>query len=524
MHTFTQDLRFWEVVFYFIFPLVVTFFVVRISSIFLKKNDELEAIPVTLPERSHFILGHAAVIGTDLISGLRTLCVDSSVVDGLSRFYLVNNLAVSVTKAEHVKLALSSSNYRSRIPLITIHTEMLLGKKSLPALMKNEWKLTRKLATKAFHWEYLKSMVTDLNTVMNIFTNSFANKNGQIVDMWPILKCITLDIIGISAFGYNFKGSETLISSPVAEAFEYILEESTVRQFQKPLDPRSYFYALPTKENRKFNEASRIIRGTISNIIRLRKEAPPGVSEQHHDLLKYFLDAHEEDGVAADTEALIDNLMAMLFGGYDTSSITLTYAIYMMSQHHDIELKVRKEVMDVLGPKGNPTYEDLTSRLPYCTAVINEVLRLYPPAPVTTRTLVEPLKIPVDLRTHKDLSKREDKTAYATLPVGTMMYIPIWWIHRSPDNFSDPELFDPERFFDENRSKQIHRFAHIPFSGGARDCVGRRFAMLELVGVFAMIMQNFSFEALPGYVLQTEASGVVQKPKGGMPLKVLLVQ
>ncbi len=66
------------------------------------------------------------------------------------------------------------------------------------------------------------------------------------------------------------------------------------------------------------------------------------------------------------------------------------------------------------------------------------------------------------------------------------------------------------------------RFAHVAFSGGPRECVGKRFAMLEAVGVFALLLRRFRFEAVPGYVLETEVTGIVQKPKGNMPLKVFV--
>ena len=199
----------------------------------------------------------------------------------------------------------------------------------------------------------------------------------------------------------------------------------------------------------------------------------------------------------------------------------------MMTQHRDVEAKVVAEVLSVIGndPTQPFTYEDITNKLPYCTAVINEVLRLYPPAPFTVRTLEEPLELKVDTTptssiptpTSTDTTPTNKETITITLPKGIMMYIPIWWIHRRPFNYpDDPDKFDPDRFFIPERAAKIHRYAQVAFSGGARECVGKRFAMLEMVGVFALLLRSFTFEAVDGYTLETEVVGIVQKPKGNI--------
>lgn len=486
-----------------------------------QQEKKIGAIPMAFPNKKHFLIGHAGMLGKDMINGLKTLCVEESQVDGLSRFYLIDQLAIGVTKAQHVKLALNASNYRAKIPIIDKHIDMLLGPKALVSLMNEDWKILRKLIARSFNLEFLKGLVDDVNNVTSKFIASLSKKQNQVVDCWPAVKCITVDVIGLSAFNHNFDSCSSLIASPVVDAFEFMLESNTKRQFDKTLDPRYYFYEWPSSENKKYNHSVHVVRSTIDSIVKARRaRRKDNLKDPHNDLLRHLLDAHEEDGIAADDSTLTDNLVTLLFGGFDTSSITLTYAFYLMATHPDVEAKVRKEVVGLLGNDRMPNYEEITTKLPYCTAVINEVLRLFPPAPVTVRTLSEPLTLPVDLSTHKDPSKRENRVEMVTLPKGVMMYIPIWWVHRSPDNYSNPDKFDPDRWLNGG---SIDRHAHIPFSGGARDCVGRRFAMIEAVAVFALVVRKFSFETVPGYQLIPEAVGVVQKPKGGMPLKIHLV-
>ena len=199
-----------------------------------------------------------------------------------------------------------------------------------------------------------------------------------------------------------------------------------------------------------------------------------------------------------------------MFAGYESSGITLAYAFCMMAKHPEIAERVREEVLRVLGKTGSLTYEKVTGELPLCTAVIKETLRLFPPAPITSRNLEEPY----EFRVNGSLTE--------TIPAGTTIIIPIWWVHRSPLNFDNPDTFDPDRFLDAERAEGIHRYAFIAFSGGGRDCVGRRFAMLELVAVFAAVMRRLSFECPLDLQLKPEISGFTQRNANGIPLKILV--
>lgn len=321
-------------------------------------------------------------------------------------------------------------------------------------------------------------------------------------------QCCTMDIIGRTAFGHDFSCCKTLTSSPVAEAFEYLLDDFTQRSFNNILHPAHLFYWLPTSRNRLHAKNFATVRDAIGDILSTRKKLRElDRSLEHHDILKYMLDAFEEQNVAADAQTLSDNLVTMLFAGYDTSSITLTYAFYLMALHPDVAARCRQEVISAIGTSDYATFSDVQTRLPFCTAVINETLRLYPPAPVTVRYTEAPVELMPGV----------------VVPPGSTLYLPIWWIHRSPHNFEEPDAFRPDRFLAPERERKHHRYSFIPFSGGARDCVGRRFAMIEAVAVFAHVIRRVDFEVRSDHELQVQAVGPVQKPKGGMPLRVRVV-
>lgn len=263
------------------------------------------------------------------MNGLGQMFVDGANSDGISKTSLFGETVLGVLRAEHVQAVLNASSYVVQIPIFQKHFEMFLGRRSLLSLMGDEWRVVRKYMARAFNREYLKEMVGDVCHVTNAFLKALEGRHGQVLDFWPLLKCITLDVIGQTGFGYDFNCAGALTPSPVALAFEFMLEELTARP-NSPVDPRLYFYSWPSARNRKHASCNATVRDTLKALIARRKQErldPALVGEEHRDMLKYMLDAHEEDdvSVAADTETLVDNLLTILFAGYDTSSITLTY-------------------------------------------------------------------------------------------------------------------------------------------------------------------------------------------------------
>jgi cytochrome P450 len=140
-------------------------------------------------------------------------------------------------------------------------------------------------------------------------------------------------------------------------------------------------------------------------------------------------------------------------------------------------------------------------KLVYTRAVLDESMRLYPPAPFLSR---EPLK--------------EDRIAGIRVPKGTLVAIAPWVLHRHKTLWEDPDIFDPDRFLSPNREK-IDRFAYLPFGAGPRVCIGQSFAMQEAMIVLARIVQSVSFSMVPGHVVRP-LQRVTLRPEGGLPMRV----
>lgn len=474
------------------------------------------------------ILGCAAEL-QEIISGLKKICVDHANSNGISSFRLFGKPCVSVLEADHVRKVLLASNFRQPIPLLNKHLTAFLGKKALVMLMHDEWKAHRHLMTRAFHFEHLQGMVEDMAEVADALAARVVDQNnavaGRGIDMFANLKLATLDAIGLTAFGYRFDTVKAG-SHPVVTAFNYLLDECTRRQFNAPLSPEALCYSLPTTSNRRFAEEARVLRSCVDGIVAARIAEGPPTSGSHEDLLKYMLEARNEacedeigagdrssaaqkkETVSLTDEALTDNLLTLLFGGFDTTSIALAYTLYSVAQHSEVEARLLAEILDVVGHTSRITYEHIAN-LKYCQAVITESLRLYPPAPLTVRSLEKPLRLTED---------------GPELPPGTLMYLPIWWIHRSEANWgSDASDFKPERHLEGiggsgggQASKSAGSFRMIAFSGGQRNCPGKRFAMLEATVLLATLLRAAKFSvAEESKDLRPISSGVVQKPQSG---------
>ncbi|CAE8694584.1 unnamed protein product, partial [Polarella glacialis] len=199
--------------------------------------------------------------------------------------------------------------------------------------------------------------------------------------------------------------------------------------------------------------------------------------------------SYEEGGALAalSKDALTDNLLTFMFGGFDTTSIALTYALYLLAKNPEQWDRLRQEVDAVVEPGFQLSIKELKD-LPYCTKVVKETLRLYPPAPLTARTTTSSFDLdglPVEEDVH--------------------VLIPIWWVHRDKDVWPEPERFDPDRL-----DKEVPAGAWIPFSDGLWNCVGYRFAMAESTILLAGLVRSLTWRLPDDYILTPKNTGVVQ--------------
>ncbi|KAK5646726.1 hypothetical protein RI129_005190 [Pyrocoelia pectoralis] len=180
-------------------------------------------------------------------------------------------------------------------------------------------------------------------------------------------------------------------------------------------------------------------------------------------------------------EELAGQCFGYFFAGIEASGTTLSFTLYELAANQSIQDKLRREIKTTLEKHNEKFTYEAVIKMEYMTNCIFETARKYPPSPVMTRVCTKTYKIP---------------NADLVLEKGTHIFIPLYGIHMNPEYFPEPERYDPERFSQENLTKETS-FAFMPFGCGPRMCVGNKFAMLQLKVAIALLVLRFKFSVHP---------------------------
>jgi cytochrome P450 len=249
---------------------------------------------------------------------------------------------------------------------------------------------------------------------------------------------------------------------------------------------------------RKMNASRRVLDEIVFGEIARRRAAG---GDGGRDVLSLLLAARGEGGEAFSDREVRDQVMTLMFAGHDTSTSTLTFMMHELARQPEVLERLRAEQDEVLGGDP-PTVERLEREMPYLEMVLDEVLRLYPPAWIGPRRAV-----------------REFEFGGYTVPEGAYVNYCSWASHRLPEVFPDPEAFLPERFTPE-RKAALPRGAYVPFGGGRRICIGKRFGQTEVKLVATMLVQRLRLDALPGRTMTVRQMPTLS-PKDGLKMRVL---
>jgi cytochrome P450 len=252
--------------------------------------------------------------------------------------------------------------------------------------------------------------------------------------------------------------------------------------------------AIPTPRNRAYRGAQQELDRVVYGIIEKRRKD----GGEADDVLAMLMAARDEEtGEAMDDRQLRDEVMTMFLAGHETTANALAWTWSLLSKNPAERRKLEAEVDAVLGDRP-PTFDDLAS-LKYTRMVVDESMRLYPPAWIVGRTAMQ-----------------DDTIRGYRVPKGSFVAAATYLTHRHPGFWSNPEGFDPERFTPE-ASASRHRYAYIPFGAGPRICIGNAFAIMEAQLVTAMIAQRFRVDLASGAKLEPEPL-ITLRPRGGVPV------
>jgi len=353
----------------------------------------------------------------------------------------------------------------------------------------DRWLSRRRLLQPAFHRQRIEAMVG----VMAGATEEVAARwrqaqPGDIVDMSREMMGLTLTIAARTLLGVDPAAEAPRMGPFIDESLRHIIRrlESLIAV---PL-------RVPAPANRRFVAARAELDAFILQLIEARRADRSGPP----NMLDILLDTRDADtGAPLSTSDLRDEIMTMLMAGHESTSVALTWAWYLLAQHPDVFDALRTEVGAVLG-RGTPTLEQL-GQLHQTSMIIDETLRLYPPAWSTTRS------------PHHD-----DLIGGRRIPHGKIVIVSPYVTHRHPDFWPEPEAFRPERFRDGVPTGTA-RFSYFPFGGGPRQCLGLTFALTEAKVILAVLASQFRPTLPAGHVARLDPQ-VTLRPRGGMPMLV----
>jgi retinoid hydroxylase len=278
---------------------------------------------------------------------------------------------------------------------------------------------------------------------------------------------------------------------------------AAAHHFERALGFYGIDYALrllrgPRSPWRKLLNSRAVLDEIVFGEIAERRRRPDA---ERSDVLSLLIEARDEDGSTLSDRQIRDQMMTLMFAGHDTSTSTLSFLFYELARNPQALERLQAEQDEVLGD-GPPTAAQLFGGMPQLDMVLDETLRLYPPAWIGPRRVV-----------------KEFEFNGHTVPNGSYLNYCSWASHRLPEVFADPEAFVPERF-ERERKVALPRGAYIPFGGGSRICIGKRFGQTEVKLVAAMALARVRFERLPGRTMTVRQMPTLS-PDGGLEMRVL---
>ncbi|GIY91175.1 cytochrome P450 4c3 [Caerostris darwini] len=394
----------------------------------------------------------------------------------------------------------------------------------------SKWKQRRRIITSAFHFRILENFVSVFDCQAKYLVKKLqaATRENNSLDIVPYITMCTLDIICETAMGLKIKAQDNNDSIYI-KAMHRVAETFVGRIFRPWLWSDWIFFK--TKRGQEFREQAAEMDAFTRKVISERKaerlakfKNNNSIVNKEADKRKAFmdllLDLHLSDPKNFTERDIQEEVDSFMFAGHDTTAVGTSWVLYLLGLHPEVQDRVVEELDRECGDD-TPLEEECLKRLKYLECVIKgtkdsitkeilkillnvldyflnlpdgtkmiahkasalmtatvEAQRIYPPAPFIARKLQEDIDVN-GLKVPKD----------------TTCMLVIYMLHRNPEAFPDPEVFDPDRFLPENCLKR-HPFAYCPFSAGPRSCIGQKFAMLEEKVIITNILRSFKIRSL----------------------------
>jgi len=376
------------------------------------------------------------------------------------------------------------------------HPSMLILKPVIgEGLLTNDgesWRKQRRLAQPAFHRTQIAGFArTFVESTQSRFDRwgSMA-QDGRVVAMDEELMSLTLEIAGKTLFSIDLTGQAAQVGHAFDQANRIITDLSS--------NPFSLFtLRLPFwPSTHKLAQSTREMEDVVYGIINERRRS----GTQKDDLLGMLMEAQDEEtGQGMGDRQLRDEVLTLMVAGHETTSVLMTWLLFLIDRHPEVREKLEAELDTVLAGR-TPTFDDLP-RLVYTRQVIDETLRIRPAAYILTRW-----------------AQQADTICGYDVPANSALILSPYITHHLPAFWPEPERFDPERFA-PGKDADRPRYAYIPFGGGPRQCIGNSFALTEATLLTATIAQRFRVRVKPDHPGAMDPQ-ITLRMKDGLPVRL----
>jgi len=353
------------------------------------------------------------------------------------------------------------------------------------------WLKQRRAIQPGFHKQRLngisKIMVNEIQEYMDDTLEKHA-ESQQAFDITKEMGRLAFRIVAKSLLGNSANVEELELVDEIVSKNQQFIVDQVRRPFLKP-----WFHL--TGKYKQMRELKQKGDNLILRVIRERKES----GEKHDDLLDMLLETRYEDGTSMTDQQLLDELIILYVAGHETTAMAMSWAWYLLVKHPEIEEKLVQSGLDVLGDNA-PSFEK-TRELSYSLQVVEETMRMYPPAWLVDR---EPLE--------------DDEFEGYKIRKGQDVVCLMYSLHHNPKYWKNPEKFVPDRFSEANKKERVP-FSYIPFGGGPRLCIGNSFALMEMQFILLLISKKYKFELLPNQEIDLYPM-VTLRPRHGIQMKV----
>ncbi|XP_058793083.1 cytochrome P450 6B1-like [Phymastichus coffea] len=370
----------------------------------------------------------------------------------------------------------------------------------------DQWRVLRSNLSPSFTSGKLKDMFHLITECAQNFEKHVAKiaRKGEPVECGDLAAKYTTDAIGVCAFGLNINslGDENSGFRMFGKCLTDMNWRNVARHVCRDVFPRFYAFIRPLV----YNRAEDFFINSIKETMNYRKKN----KIRRKDFVDILVDLQEQRNGKLKNLGLTDELLraqafVFFFAGFHSTSTIISHVLYELALHPLIQDKLREEIRGAIVRDGKLTYDNI-KEMKYFDKIIKETLRKYPPFNLQRRSAV-------------DYTFEGTKV---TIPKGTRLVIPVWGIQRDPNIWPDPDVFDPERFNEENE-KVRHPMSYLTFGGGPRNCIGIRFSTLQMKIGIATLICKFKVDTCDKTCIpyRVQARGVIPRPIGGLQLKFI---